>query len=1088
MKKGLLFALGLVCASAAWGEGKITLTTDAPVGTVVKFLPNVVSATQPLKIDWGNGVIVNETVDPKASAWQRWVEGTVEGETITITGNLTELTFQDAQLTSAVVEDVANLTSITLSNNALTSFELSGPSALNSVDLSYNQLVNSPSVNPTLGLEACASSLTSLNVSHNTGLQCLKVDDLVNLVYLTANDCPEMVSIFICLPEVAQTTLRNINLDNCNLAHFYPVSMPALRVLSLANNNLVSGQNDYDPFVMGDYPELVNFDISGNSGIEEIDITACTKLEQFRANSCNLSRLDVAQCPSLLTLGLRYNNITTLDLGNNLALKNVYLTGNPIREFDAARFPYLTSLDIADTQISRVDLMKAFYLTDFNGAGSQLEWVDFGGQQPNRLTKVDLRNCTSFTQESMNYTLHTLPQAKRSYSTNLFLEGSPYEHAGFDWVMDTDMNWIIDVDEGDGTAVNSKVNVTVKDATLTGNRITGVLDRLYPNMGLSLSYDLDECQTEGGKFLLPQWQPPYFQTIKSVTNEALIGVPMYVYVYPEEGYEFKSVTVNGKEIKSQWFMISEAAEIKVNFAEIGAEPSVAFTVPQGQKMSFLVNTASNNGTIAVDWGTGTRTEYPGQTAYTPGTYRIGGSRIDGTAAGTTVTIYGDLAAVDVSGFGDVAADYGLWDNAISAVDLSNADGLRFLNIYWNPVTSLDLSGCPDLEILNASYTAMTSLDLSHTPGLLWLSAYSDGWDEEDGSIRALTSLDITMLPRLQYIDVKNNKLSAIDLSGSPWLRWANFNGNELTAIDLSGCPYLEELDVSRNSLAALDVTANTALTSLSAENNNLTSLDVSANTALETLMVGNNAIKALDTSVLAGLQYLYINGNGMSADELNDLYYKLPRRIAKDEEDPNRPTWNLAVIQALDKEENDGRRADSSIAIDREWSPSHTGSNGGSDFAYLDILPTSHGTFKVTDAQGNEYAHGSKVPKYTELTIEAVPAEGYEFKYYSLNGEEPVYTPSFTMPGIYTKLAVGFGKAGAIDDVAAAGASVMTTRSTIVVKADDTVTVEVFNAAGACVASGDVTGAASYTVAPGVYLVRVTSADGRTATVPVAVR
>ena len=190
--------------------------------------------------------------------------------------------------------------------------------------------------------------------------------------------------------------------------------------------------------------------------------------------------------------------------------------------------------------------------------------------------------------------------------------------------------------------------VTLKDATLTGNRVTGELDRLYPNMGLGLSYDLDEYQTQGGKFLLPQWQPPYFQTIKSVTDEALIGVPMYVYIYPEEGYEFKSVTVNGKEIKSQWFMISEAAEIKVNFAEIGAEPSVAFTVPQGQKMSFLVNTATANGTIAVDWGTGTRTEYPDQTAYIPGSYRIGGTRIDGTAAGTTVTIYGDLAAVSAT--------------------------------------------------------------------------------------------------------------------------------------------------------------------------------------------------------------------------------------------------------------------------------------------------------------------------------------------------------------------------------------------------------------------------------------------------------
>lgn len=1086
MKKGLLFALSLLGASALWGQGTITLTTDAPVGTVVKFLPNVVSATQPIKIDWGNGVTVNETVDPKTSAWQRWVEGTVEGGTITITGNLTELTFQEAQLTTAVIDGMANLTSLTLSKNALTSFELIGATPLKTVDLSYNQLVNSPSVGATLGLEVAANSLTNLNVSHNTGLQCIKVDELVNLEYLTANDCPDMASVFICLPEAAHTALRNINLDNCDLAHFYPVSMPALRVLSLANNNLVSGENDYDPFVMGDYPELVNFDISGNPGIETIDITGCTKLEQFRANGCGLTRLDLGQCPALLTLAVKDNNISSLDLGNNLALKNVYLNNNPIRVFDSGSFPSLASLDISGTQISRVDLMKAFYLTDFAAAGSQLEWVDFGGQQPNRLTKIDLRNCTSFTQESMNYTLHTVPQARRSYSTNLFLEGSPYEHASFDWVMDTDMNWSPDVEEGDGTAVNSKVAVNI-DATLTGNRITGELDRLYPYMGLGLSYDLDEYQTDGGKFVLPQWKAPYFQSVESVTSQAMIGVPMYAYVYPDEGYEFKSVTVNGKEIKSQWFMISEAADIKVNFSEIGAEPSVSFTVPQGQKMSFLVNTASSNGTIAVDWGTGNRTEYPGQTGYTSGTYQIGGTRIDGTAAGTTVTIYGDLAAVDMSGFGDVAADFGLWDNAISAVDLSNADGLRYLNLYWNPVESIDLSGCPDLEILNVSYTAMTSLDLSPVTGLLWLSAYSDSWDE--GAIRALTSLDISMLPKLQYIDVKNNKLTAIDLSSNPWMRWANFNGNRLTAIDLSACPNLVELDVSRNNLAALDVTANTQLVSLAAEENNITSLDLSANAALETLMVGNNGIKALDTSALPNLQYLYINGNGMSADELNDLYYKLPRRLDKGDNDPNRPVWNLAVIQALDKDENDGRRADSSIAIDRAWTPSHTGTNGGSDYSYLDILPTSNGTVKVVDAEGNEYTHGSKVPKYADLTIESTPVDGYELKYFTLNGEEPVYASTFTMPGIYTKLAVAFGKAGAINDIAVAGACVTANRSTIVVKADDAVAVEIFNAAGACVAKGNVSaGADSYTVAPGVYLVRLTSDGGKTATVPVAVR
>lgn len=1091
MRKGLLFALGLLTAGAAYGQdtGKITLTTNAPVGTVVKFLPNVVSATRPISIDWGNGVIVKETVNPQQAAWQRWVEGTVEGGTITISGDITEFSFQEAQLATAEVEGMSNLESLTLSKNEITSFSLSGITPLKSLDLGHNKIANSPCNNPTLSLENAAKTLKHLTVSYNEGLQCLKIDGLINLEYLTANDCPDLASIFICLPEESHPSLVNINLDNCNLGHFYPVSMPSLRVLNLANNNLITGEQDYDPFRMGDYPALTQLDVSGNSGIEEIDITSCTRLEQFRANDCNLSHLDLGQAKELLTLSVKNNNLRTLDLGNNTALKNIYIGGNTIKDFDASQFPMLTTLDISNTQISRVDLMKAYYLTDFYGNGSLIEWVDFGGQQANRMTKIDLRDCTSFTPESMTYTLHTLPQARRAYSANLLLEGSPYEHADFSWALDTDMNWILDVQEGDGTAKNTKLNVTVSGATLTGEKKTGHLDRLYPYFGLGLDYDLDIYQADGGTFLLAQWQPPYFQTIKSVTDEALKGVPMYAYVYPDEGQVFKSVTVNGKEIKSQWFMISEDADIKVNFAEIGAEPSVAFTVAPGQKMSFLLNTVDSNGTVEIDWGTGARTPYEGQNAYTSGSYQIGGTRIDGTAAGSTVTLYGDIAAVDASGFGDVAEDFGLWDNAITAVDLSEASSLKFLNLYWNPVADIDLSGCPDLEILNVSYTAMTSLDLSHTPGLLWLEAYSDGFESD--AIMPLSTLDISNLPALMYLDVKNNKLTSIDLTHNYMLRWVNLNGNNLTSVDLSGCTGLIELNISRNALTSLDVTKLTSLVNLAADGNNLTSVDLSKNIALESLMLGNNAIKSLDTSSLKNLQTLYINGNGMTADELNDLYYLLPVRIDKDPDNTGGVgalSWNLAVIQGGDKVENDGRRADSSIAVDRQWTPSHNGSNGGSDYAYLDILPTSNGIFTVVDADGNVYTHGSKVPKYTQLEIKAVPAEGYELKCYSLNGEEPVYESSFAMPGIYTKLGVTFGRQNGLDIATSGAASVSAVRSTIVVKCEIPAEVEIYNTAGICVARDAIaSGAGSYTVSAGIYIVKVTGPAG-TSTVSVAVK
>ena len=53
-------------------------------GTAVRLLPNTVSATQPITIDWGNGVEMKYTVDPKQAAYNRWIEGSIEGGTITV--------------------------------------------------------------------------------------------------------------------------------------------------------------------------------------------------------------------------------------------------------------------------------------------------------------------------------------------------------------------------------------------------------------------------------------------------------------------------------------------------------------------------------------------------------------------------------------------------------------------------------------------------------------------------------------------------------------------------------------------------------------------------------------------------------------------------------------------------------------------------------------------------------------------------------------------------------------------------------------------------------------------------------------------
>lgn len=215
----------------------------------------------------------------------------------------------------------------------------------------------------------------------------------------------------------------------------------------------------------------------------------------------------------------------------------------------------------------------------------------------------------------------------------------------------------------------------------------------------------------------------------------------------------------------------------------------------------------------------------------------------------------------------------------------------------------------------------------------------------------------------------------------------------------------------------------------------------------------------------------------MTAPELNEFYYTLPQRIDNGDDEDNQPgiSYNLAIIQGGDKKLNEGTRADSSIAIDRGWTPSHKGTNGGCEWAYLDIISPIHGTIKVVDAEGNEYANGSKITKYLPLTIIATPDDGYSFNTYSLNDEEAVKSNKFEMPGIYTKLQVNFAKGGGVDDVATDDMTITAVRGGIHICADSAVAT-VYTTNG-IIAAGDVTieGDRMIELRPGCYIVRLNS-------------
>lgn len=1063
-------------------KGAISLTTNAPEGTTVKMLLNAVSATAPITVDWGNGVEMKYTVNPSQGSSYRWVEGAVSGNTITVSGKVTEFKMTSAQITGVTIEFMSDLKKLELQENEISTFELKSYSPIEKLNLKDNKLANSPSLNPTLGLENCAAHLTELTLSNNPNLECLDIRDLEAIETLSINNCPKFASIFICAPEETQATLRYIYINDCSLTDFYPVNLPSLRKLEL-DNNLLMTVGTIVPFQLGNYPNLVWLSLKGNAQLEDVDLSQSPLLEQLWVDHCGLTSLNVSMCPKLINLNCGYNNIESLDLGANTALKSLTVAGNPLKELDTEKLTSLTDLNISDTPITFVNLINAFYLQTFTAKGSGISFVDFNGTQPQRMTKVDLSDCKNFTGESMSYTLQTLQQSKKATKTNLFLSGSNAEHSNTAYVTGPDMGWICDV-TGDNTAKHTALTVTFDDATDTGENKTGTIERLYPLKAYSLDYDLDVMQTTGGKFIISQWQPFYFQTVASVGATALKGVPIHIHAYPEAGKRFKSVTVNGKDIYATDFIISEPSTIRVNFTSESS--SVRFSVANGQKLSFLVNTATDGGTVEVDWGTGTRTAYTGQRGYETGLTQIGGTRIEGNAAGDYFAIYGDIAAIDVSGYGDMADKFGVWDNHITGADISNCPDLKFFNAHWNPITSIDLSRNTNLEILRLSYTGIKDVDLSNNNRLLWLEIYSDGFG--DDGIAMLENIDLGSKPRLQYLDLKNNRLSAVDLSGCPLLRWVKLQNNtNIASVDVSKNFYLEELNVNRNKLASLDLTANSGLTSLSADDNQLHSIDVSANDMLTELSVNNNFITELDLHANSALTSLGIAGNGLTADQLNTIYYNLPVRVApEDEEDKLTVSYNILVKQSGDRAENAATTADSSIALDRKWKPNIEGNNSGATTAYLDILKTTHGTVKIVDENNVEYASGSKVTKYAKLRIVATPEAGYKFKSYSLNGEEAVESTSFDMPGIYTKLQVRFEKSSGLEDVEANGLSISADECGITVNAEHAVA-RIYTVAGICVSELEVAGSAKAELEKGYYIV-VTQCNGQTASCPVVVR
>ena len=1072
----LVVALSFTTAFAA-DESTITIKTSKPVGTTVSLDAYTASKEEAFTVDWGDGEEKIYNVDPNGWGYSRRIKTEIKGGTITIKGKLVNFDLTEAGITSVDIHGQTALKVINLKENEIATFKQDGMPALTELNLRDNKLTTFSGTGmtslKTLNLQGnqldshefditdASATLTDLTVSNNGDkFITLNLMEFTALEYFYCDDNPEFTTAVFADNNA---NIEKISMNNCHVMHFYSRSFPNLYSLNLSNNALLDLEE-------GNYPKLSTLSIDHNY-LTALDVTRFPKLESLYCGNNNITLLNVGSNPGLLSLNCDSLDITKLDISNNKDLAYLSVNGTKLTQLDIRGKRSITTLNISNTAIRYIDLEDQYSLRDFRARNTQCEFFYFNYINPwGRFNYVDIRDNKKMTGNSMNFTLHTIPQAYSDYSNSLLIAGSNGETADTEYATSQDMKWKCDV-TGDGTAKNEAVKVTV-DGTDTGERVSGKGE--FGGITFEQEYDFTKYSTTGGTFTVSQWDGAYFQQLADVTTSAKAGVAIHITPTPAEGYVYDGVIVNGEKIQEEWFVVNGEATIKPVFR--GADRKITFTAPAGQTLSFAVAVQKGaDKKVQVDWGSGAKMEYDvSDTNYT---------RLDGTAetvaesgaTESTVTIYGDVDALNLESFGEYGEMMGIWNNKVSSIDLTNNDLLIALNLYMNPIKTLDVTNQTGLQELDCSYCELTELDVTKNTKLLSLQCYGN----------ELTTLDLSKLPELLELNARVNKLTGVDFTNNPKLQVLNVTNNELSTIDVAHLTDLVSLEAAGNKLTTLDVSKNTQLQVLGVGNNKLTELNLDNNTALRSLLFNDNSIQILDLSKLTELRQIDCGGNNMTACDLNQFYKDLPQypELTKDEQEALKGA-SLTILTGTEETPNDAAGSDTSIASDKGWIVSMEGNGSGCDITWIYIGKTENGTIALKDAEGNDIQSGDKVKRNSPISLIATPDKGYVLDKVLVNGKA-VEGTEFKISRISTVTAT-FDIASAIDAATINDASVSTANGSIIVSLPEGALAEVFSLDGTRICSL-AAGTSIIPVADGTYIVR-TKNGGDLKTMKVSVK
>ncbi|WP_075341546.1 hypothetical protein [Tenacibaculum agarivorans] len=731
--------------------------------------------------------------------------------------NLKSLSVNDLDLSAAGI-DISNNTQLThfdADNSKLSGIDLSNNTALIHLDLSENPLtsLNITDLSNLEDLILSDTSIPTMDFSNNSALDSftfsntsftsLNLSGLSNLTFIEGSSKNNELSTLI-LSET--TALKTIQLSRGNIS--------SLDLSDAINLNLLSISNH----------QIQDLDLSNNTALETIQLSKndLASLDLRNIDLTQVKNLNFSQNPNLSCVSVDDVAYARVNFSSNISysIGCGQYTYIPDNQFEAALsllddipndnyiptagIANLTSIDISNSNIVDLTGIEDFAsLTTLNASGNALKIVDFSANtilknlnlennQINLINFSNLRNLKSLDVSDNELLLLTL---RNSVSFGL---------TDFDATNNPNLKCIIVDSEAYANAVFTNIDSQTRFSEIACNPYISIPDTAFETALENLGYD----------------------DISNDNQIPLLNI-----------YDITSLDVENQGI-SDLTGIEYFANLKV----LNCSENLLSTIDLSSNLKLEDIDCDKNSFVSLDFSK-----------------NFNLIKIDADQMSS-------LTSIDFTGC-EFLQNVEIDDNSIESIDFTTNTSLYVFDLDNNSISTIDLSKNRLLISADLSYNSISDIDITENTLLKVFNIEGN----------SISSIDFSKNTRLIDIEVDNTQVVSLDFTNNLELKSVDIDDNPLlTSVVFGNANALSEIYADVTAIETIDVSMLPLLQTLDLGDTNLKALDISSNRALSDLRVDNAALEHLNVKNGYNSRFTRMNTTGnpnLSCILVDDIVY-----------------------------------------------------------------------------------------------------------------------------------------------------------------------------------------------------------------------